>query len=58
MEEFFLKIVAYQAYHYLFKNKDVVINSVLGFLPTDQATIIYSDPFLGMDSPSKLYYWL
>jgi hypothetical protein len=58
IDEFFLKTVAYQGYHYLFKNKNLVISSVLAFLPADQANIIYSDPLLGMDSPSKLFYWL
>ncbi len=41
--EFFLKTVAYQSYNYMFKNKDVVTKSVLGFLPIDQANMIYSD---------------
>lgn len=56
--EFFLKTVAYQCYNYMFKNKDVVTKSVLGFLPIDEANSIYSDQFLGMDNPSKLFYWL
>ncbi len=56
--EFFLKTVAYEAFHYMFNNKDVVTKSVLGFLPIDQANLIYSDQFLGMDQPSKLFYWL
>lgn len=58
VEEFFLKAVAYQAYHYMFKNQDTVINSVLGFIDKETATAIYNDEFLGMNAPSKLFYWL
>lgn len=58
MEEFFLKAVAYQAYHYLFKNKDAVIRSILGFLDKETAAIIYNDEFLGMNAPSQIFYWL
>jgi len=57
VEEFFLKAVAYQAYHYFFKNKDLVVGSVLGFMDAKNASAIYSDGFFGMDNPSKLFYW-
>lgn len=57
VEEFFLKNVAYQAYHYFFKNEQVVEASVLGFLDPKIAQQIYNDEFFGMNAPSKLFYW-
>lgn len=57
VEEFFLRVVSYNAYHYIFKNKLTVIESVLGFIDPADAEDIYQDQFLGMDSPSKLLYW-
>lgn len=58
VEEFYLKTVAYQAYHYMFKNKDIVTKGILGFLQNDtMANAIYSDAIFGMDSSIKLYYW-
>jgi hypothetical protein len=57
VEEFFLKSVAYQAYNYMFKNKDVVVNVILSILDKATADKIYSDEFLGLDTASKLYYW-
>jgi hypothetical protein len=58
VEEFFLKTVAYQAYNYMFKNKDVVTGSILKFLNNEtMANSIYSDAIFGMDSSQKLFYW-
>lgn len=58
VEEFYLKTVAYQAYHYMFKDKDIVTKGILGFLQNDtMANAIYSDAIFGMDSSIKLYYW-
>ena len=58
VDEFFLRGVAYQAYYYIFQNKDTIVNSIL--FPFDKATAgaIYSDEILGLDSPSKLFFWL
>jgi hypothetical protein len=35
----------------------VVVKSVLRFFDKETAKMIYSDPLLGMDSPTKLFYW-
>lgn len=58
VDEFFFKTVAYQAYHYIFKNQNTVVNSVLRFMDPANATVIYTDEYFGMDAPSKLYYWV
>lgn len=57
VDEFFLRVVAYNAYHYMFKIKITVMESVLGFLDPASAEAMYQDQFLGMNSPSKLLHW-
>ena len=51
-------MVAYQAYHYLFKNKDLTITTVLGGFDQATASKIYSNEVIGMDSVNKLSYWI
>ena len=43
VNEFFQRIVAYQAYHYIFKNKQMVLQSVLGMFDPAVAEEIYQD---------------
>lgn len=46
---------AANAYSYLFKNKDMVMKSVLKGVPN--AEKVYTDKTVGMDTVTKLYYW-
>lgn len=41
VNEFFQRIAAYQAYHYIFKNKQMVLQSVLGVFDAATAESIY-----------------
>lgn len=41
VNEFFQRIAAYQAYHYIFKNKQMVLQSVLGVFDPATAESIY-----------------
>ena len=57
VDEFYYKLVAYHAYHFFFKNEQLVKNTVLYGIDPALQDAIYSDQVLGMDSVSKLHYW-
>jgi len=52
------KLYAYHAYNYFFNSENIAVNMFLKHI-FDEATAkkIYSDPVLGMDSVTKLFYW-
>lgn len=41
----------------MFKNEDMVLSSFLNTVDKANAKAIYTDPTLGMNSVTKLYYW-
>ncbi len=58
VDETQFKLIAYHAYNYFFNNQNTAINMFLAHLfDKDTATKIYSNPVLGMDSVTKLFYW-
>ena len=55
---FLTRFYAYNAFFYVFYDKVLVKEGVLaGLSPTDQ-DIVYLDTFVGMDTTSKLTYWV
>lgn len=56
--DFLTRFYAYNAFFYVFNDQSMVDAGVLASLsPADRATV-YSDPFVGMDSVSKLAFWV
>jgi hypothetical protein len=58
VNQLFERLCAFNAYYFLFYEKELVMNSVLYGLSAPDAEKVYSDEFYGMDSVPKLYIWV
>jgi len=54
---FLTRFYAYNGFYFVFNDLDLTREGVLAGLDPTTQNIVYSDPFYGMDSVSKLTYW-
>jgi hypothetical protein len=54
---FLTRFYAYNGFYFVFNDLALTREGVLAGLDTATQNIVYSDPFYGMDSVSKLTYW-